>query len=98
MAETVVYVDSAQSHLEETLSRSECVHAGDSGIRFSLLGHIQSSETTRRTRSAGREKYSGFVLEIQRVCEKNGETGELENKTSVLLRYYRVFNIEQCDG
>lgn len=26
------------------------------------------------------------------------ETGEQENKTSVLLRYYRVFNIEQCDG
>jgi antirestriction protein ArdC len=29
---------------------------------------------------------------------ENNETGELENKTSVLLRYYRVFNIEQCDG
>lgn len=29
---------------------------------------------------------------------KENETGELENKTSVLLRYYRVFNIEQCDG
>ena len=26
------------------------------------------------------------------------ETGELENKTSVLLRYYRVFNLEQCEG
>ena len=23
---------------------------------------------------------------------------EVENKTSVLLRYYRVFNVEQCDG
>jgi antirestriction protein ArdC len=31
------------------------------------------------------------------ACE-NGKTGELENKTSVLLRYYRVFNIEQCEG
>src|SRR5215469_9635819 len=29
---------------------------------------------------------------------QNVETGELENKSSVLLRYYRVFNIEQCDG
>ena len=29
---------------------------------------------------------------------ENRETGETENKTSVLLRYYRVFNIEQCDG
>ncbi len=29
---------------------------------------------------------------------QNHETGETENKTSVLLRYYRVFNIEQCEG
>lgn len=31
-------------------------------------------------------------------AKQNPNTGELENKTSVLLRYYRVFNIEQCDG
>jgi antirestriction protein ArdC len=31
-------------------------------------------------------------------AKENGKTGELENKTSVLLRYYRVFNVEQCDG
>jgi antirestriction protein ArdC len=29
---------------------------------------------------------------------ENASTGQLENKTSVLLRYYHVFNIEQCDG
>jgi antirestriction protein ArdC len=31
-------------------------------------------------------------------ARENASTGQLENKTSVLLRYYRVFNIEQCDG
>ena len=31
-------------------------------------------------------------------AKENRETGETENKTSVLLRYYRVFNIAQCDG
>jgi len=31
-------------------------------------------------------------------ARENADTGETENKTSVLLRYYRVFNIEQCDG
>ena len=31
-------------------------------------------------------------------ARENHETGETENKTSVLLRYYRVFNIEQCEG
>ena len=31
-------------------------------------------------------------------AKKNHETGETESKTTVLLRYYRVFNIEQCEG
>src|SRR5215469_7605989 len=31
-------------------------------------------------------------------AKENAETGETESKTSVLLRYYRVFNIEQCEG
>jgi antirestriction protein ArdC len=29
---------------------------------------------------------------------ENASTGQRENKTSILLRYYHVFNIEQCDG
>jgi antirestriction protein ArdC len=31
-------------------------------------------------------------------AKKNRQTGETEDKTSALLRYYRVFNIEQCEG
>jgi antirestriction protein ArdC len=31
-------------------------------------------------------------------AKENRERGETENKTSALLRYYRVFNIEQCEG
>ena len=31
-------------------------------------------------------------------AKQNNETGETENKTSVLLRYYHVFNVEQCEG
>jgi len=31
-------------------------------------------------------------------AKEDRETGEVENKTSVLLRYYHVFNIEQCEG
>jgi antirestriction protein ArdC len=30
--------------------------------------------------------------------KENIETRETENKTSILLRYYRVFNLEQCEG
>ena len=29
---------------------------------------------------------------------ENPSTGQLENRTSVLLRYHHVFNIEQCEG
>ena len=29
---------------------------------------------------------------------RENEAGETENKASVLLRYYHVFNIEQCEG
>ena len=31
-------------------------------------------------------------------AKENRDTGETESKTSTLLRYYRVFNIEQCQG
>jgi antirestriction protein ArdC len=30
--------------------------------------------------------------------KENKETGETENRKSVLLRYYTVFNLEQCEG
>ena len=29
---------------------------------------------------------------------RNEDTGELENRESFVLRYYTVFNVEQCDG
>jgi antirestriction protein ArdC len=36
--------------------------------------------------------------QFNEYAKENRETGDTENKTSVLLRYYRVFNIEQCEG
>jgi antirestriction protein ArdC len=30
--------------------------------------------------------------------KENKETGETENRKSILLRYYTVFNLEQCEG
>jgi antirestriction protein ArdC len=35
---------------------------------------------------------------FKEYAKESPDTGETENKTSVLLRYYRVFNIEQCEG
>jgi antirestriction protein ArdC len=35
---------------------------------------------------------------INEYAKKNKDTGELENRKSVLLRVYTVFNLPQCDG
>jgi antirestriction protein ArdC len=35
---------------------------------------------------------------IDEYSRENKETGEQENRTSALVRYYTVFNIEQCEG
>jgi antirestriction protein ArdC len=35
---------------------------------------------------------------IDEYQKENKETGEAEDRKSILLRYYNVFNLEQCDG
>lgn len=35
---------------------------------------------------------------IDEYQKKNAETGEMEARKSILLRYYTVFNLEQCEG
>jgi antirestriction protein ArdC len=35
---------------------------------------------------------------INEYGKENKETGETENRKSILLRYYTVFNLEQCEG
>src|SRR6202049_209077 len=35
---------------------------------------------------------------IDEYGKENKETGETENRKSILLRYYTIFNLEQCEG
>ncbi len=35
---------------------------------------------------------------ISEFSKESAETGEIENRKSILLRYYTVFNLEQCEG
>jgi antirestriction protein ArdC len=35
---------------------------------------------------------------ISEFSKQNAKTGEIENRKSILLRYYTVFNLEQCEG
>jgi antirestriction protein ArdC len=54
------------------------------------------SQTVRRTRPSRREKHCRFVWKFNEYARENRETGETENKTSVLLR--TCFSHEQCEG
>jgi hypothetical protein len=94
----VAYVGSAKPHLEESLQRAECIHAGDSGIWSCYwLTFNQAKQLGAHVRQGEKSTLVSF-WKFNEYARENGKTGELENKTSVLLRYYRVFNVEQCDG
>ena len=42
---------------------------------------------------------SGFAKEeLSIVAKENTLNGEIESRRSVLLRYYHLFNVEQCEG
>jgi antirestriction protein ArdC len=45
------------------------------------------------------ERGTKVVLwKISEFSKENAETGQLENRKSILLRYYIVFNLDQCEG
>ena len=69
---------------------------GKTRIRL-RFGSRSIKQSPWRTRSKRRKEHAHFVLEIQRILSRERD-GDSENKTSVLLRYYRVFNVEQCEG
>jgi antirestriction protein ArdC len=45
------------------------------------------------------ERGTKVVLwKISEFSKENAETGQLEHRKSILLRYYIVFNLDQCEG
>src|SRR5258708_9154271 len=50
------------------------------------------------TVSKGQHGSKVVFLKIDEYRKENSETGETENRKSILLRYYTVFNLEQCEG
>jgi len=46
----------------------------------------------------GQHGSKAVFWKIDEYPKENKETGETENRKSILLRYYTVFNLEQCDG
>ncbi len=50
------------------------------------------------TVSKGQHGSKVVFWKIDEYRKENSETGETENRKSILLRYYTVFNLEQCEG
>ena len=65
------------------------------GYGQSVLGHVQSSQAIRRTRSARREKHSGFVLEDSTSTRRRTatRTANLRTRTSVIALATIAFSI-----
>jgi len=78
------------------------------GINVFLLASLgygsQYWLTYRQAQALGgsvRKGEHGFKVVFWKIDEyrkENKETGETENRKSILLRYFTVFNLEQCEG
>lgn len=69
-------------------------HRAASGLLVALLGDVQPGEGPRRFSEEGREKGTQVVL--WKPVKKKETDGE--RRDYLLLRYFTVFNVEQCDG
>ena len=78
------------------------------GINMFLLASLGYGSrywvTYRQARTLGgsvrRGEHGSKVVfwKIDKYQKENKETGETEDRNSMLLRYYAVFNLEQCEG
>jgi antirestriction protein ArdC len=66
------------------------------GSRYWVTYH--QAQTQGGTVKKGEHSSKVVFWKIDEYRKENKETGETENRKSILLRYYNVFNIEQCEG
>ena len=68
-----------------------------SGVWFSVLAHLQASH---RTGGHVRKGEHGTKVVFWKIGKHDSEDadGETVAKTSAILRYYTVFNVEQCEA
>jgi antirestriction protein ArdC len=66
------------------------------GSRYWLT--YRQAEGLRGNVKKGERGSKVVFWKIDEYEKKNKETGETENRRSVLLRYFTVFNLEQCEG
>jgi antirestriction protein ArdC len=58
----------------------------------------RQAQTLRGNIKKGEHGTKVVFWKIDEFRKDNAETGETENHKSILLRYYTVFNVEQCEG
>src|SRR5271154_3894720 len=69
------------------------------GSRYWVTYHqAQSLGGTVRKGQHGSKVVFWKIDEYRRKNQETEETGETANHKSILLRYYTVFNLEQCEG
>jgi len=66
------------------------------GSRFWLT--YRQAQSLQGTVTKGEHGTKVVFWKIGEFRKENAETGEVENRKSILLRYYTVFNLEQCEG
>ncbi|MBZ5643710.1 MAG: ssDNA-binding domain-containing protein [Acidobacteriia bacterium] len=66
------------------------------GSRYWVTYH--QAQTVGGSVKKGEHGSKVVLWKIDECRKENKETGETENRKSILLRYYNVFNLEQCDG
>ena len=98
VAQTVARRTTMQSGQRQGISRHQRVSTGITRLRLALLVDVQSGHQTRRTRSQRREILNRHVLEYRRRKDVRDNDGHEHKSKPFLLRYYRVFNVEQTEG
>jgi antirestriction protein ArdC len=66
------------------------------GSRYWLT--YRQAQSLDGTVSKGQHGSKVVFWKFDEYRKENSETGETENRKSILLRYYTVFNLEQCEG
>jgi len=61
------------------------------------LSYKQAQDLRGNVKKGEKASIAVFWKQVQ-VDDKNSETGEIKKKTIPMLRYYRVFNTEQCEN
>ena len=79
------------------LSRDQRVSAGQQWLRLSVLADLQAGHRTRWPRPQGRARHKVVFWKIG-TRETEDADGDTIERKSILLRYYTVFNVEQCEG